>query len=124
MSGSLNSAPRLNHPSLVQMAKRMSITILSSGFKSKTLEHISDYLTQLISHIESKTLDLTELVQLEKNLETIEVALVHLWISPPYNGCLYIPNKLTYEQVDLLRELLHQNKVSKRHLKIAYSQAA
>ncbi len=116
-----NEALRLNRDSLIHMATRQVKSIFSSGNKSSLLKKMSDYLLRVISVLENDhTHD--DLKQLEEHLELTQCALIHLWISPPYNGILFVPRALSHVQIDALQALLESKR--KNHLKIAYSKAA
>ncbi len=116
--------PRLNHPSLIQMAIRHKKAILSSGYKSQILGDVTNYLDWMAGYLHSRTFEPVELATIEHHLEVMELFLIHLWVSPPYNGILLVPRTLTDEQKELVFGLIEETKKKNRHLKIAYSEAA
>jgi len=116
--------PRLNHPSLIQMAIRFKKSILSSGYRSETIQDITNMLDWMHNYLESKKFEIDELALIEEQLEVMELFLYQLWISPPYNEILNLPRQLSNDQQSLIYKLIERAKKESRHLKIAYSVAA
>lgn len=116
--------PRLNQASLMQMAKRHKTSILASAYRNQILPHFISYLTHVINKLSEAIHPPHEMIDVEKNLEAIEAALVHLWITFPYNEVLSVPRRLASEQIDRISLVLEEGKRMRRHLHIAYPKAA
>lgn len=116
--------PRLNQYSLVRMAERQRIYIQASAYRSRLLSLFHHYLTHLIDELNRDGHSPEELSRVEKDLEAIEAALIHLWISLPYNEALTTPDRLPVEQIYRLNTVVNETKKLKRHLKLAHSRAA
>lgn len=113
--------PRLNQSSLKKWAERHRTSILASAYRNQILSLLTHYLSHLIAELESRDHAAPELCDLEKTLEAIEAALIHLWIDPPYNTCLTIPRSLPEEQISRLREIIKESRRLKRPLRLAYT---
>ena len=113
--------PRLNQSSLKKWAERHRTSIAASAYRNQILNLLTHYLSHLITGLESRDHASEELCDLEKTLETIEAALIHLWIDPPYNTCLTIPRGLPEEQISRLREIIKESRRLKRPLRLAYT---
>lgn len=105
------------------MAIRHKTAIRASAYRSRLLSVFTDYLVQLIEELSLKKFEAAELVEIEKNLETLEMALVHLWISVPYNQALAIPRILSEEQLLRLKTIAKPLPRA-NHLRLAHSRAA
>ncbi len=116
--------PRLNKQSLKVMAIRHRTSIQASAIRSRLLSILSIYLHHLISLLDKEEHHIEDLINIEKDLEAIEAALIHVWISFPYNETLKVPRGLSHEHVDRLKTLTEEGKRMQRHLKIATSKAA
>lgn len=116
--------PRLNKQSLVTMAERQRTYIRASAYRSQLLSMFNHYLTYLIEQLNEEEHPPLELFQVEKDLEAIEAALIHLWISLPYNEALTVVSRLPDEQISRLKDVMGETKKLKRHLKLAHSRAA
>lgn len=116
--------PRLNQMSLQKMAERQRTDINASAYRSRLLGLFRNLLDDFIYTLETHSCSDAELLEIEKDLEAVEAALVHLWISVPYNNVLFTPRHLPNEQVFRLDTLLKQTKKKKNHLKLAHSKAA
>jgi hypothetical protein len=101
------------------MAIRHKKAILSSGYKSQALIEIAHYLECLAKHLDSREFLSEELAHIESNLEIIELFLVQLWISPPYNEILFIQRNLDRKQQEVILNVLEESKKQRRHLKLA-----
>lgn len=113
--------PRLNQSSLKKWAERHRTSILASAYRNQLLSLLTHYLSHLIDELESRDHESEELCDLEKTLEAIEAALIHLWVDPPYNGCLTIPRRLPEEQICRLRQIIKESRRLKRPLRLAYT---
>lgn len=118
------SVPRLNKRSLKQMAERHRTSIQASAYRSRLLTLFQDYLTYLIEELNNREQEPYELMVVEKDLEAIEAALMHLWVLLPYNEVLTMPNRLPEDQIVRLKEVLGETKKLRRHLRLAHSRAA
>lgn len=116
--------PRLNLPSLKRMAERHHRSILSRPYRSRLLKLLGLYLSNVIADLEDKEHSPEMLASIERDLEAVEVALVHLWISIPYNDSLFVPEKLAAEQIDRLHHLINQAQRRESPLRLAFSEAA
>lgn len=117
--------PRLNKESLTRMAERHRTNIQASIYRNRVLLLLHYYLTHVINDLYKREHLPQELIDLEKDLEAIDAALIHLWVSPPYNGALNIPRRLPEEHQGRITTVLEQSKKMKRqHLRLAYSRAA
>jgi len=115
---------RLNQISLKTMAERHRRHIHASAYRSHLLNMFGHYLSQLIEDLTSKDFTTHELIDLEKDLEAVEAALVHLWIELPYNEALTIVDCLPDAMITRLHIMINKAKIQKRHLRLAYSDAA
>ena len=117
--------PRLNKASLTRMAERHRTNIQASIYRNHVLLLLHFYLTHVIGDLYQREHLPHELIDLEKDLEAIDAALVHLWISPPYNEALTIPRRLPDEHKGRITTVLEQSqKLKRQHLRLAYSRAA
>ncbi|MDO8519308.1 MAG: hypothetical protein Q7T11_04010 [Deltaproteobacteria bacterium] len=117
--------PRLNKLSLARMAERHRTNIQASIFRNRILLLLHFYLTHVINDLHKRDHLPHELIEVEKDLEAIDAALVHHWISPPYNEALLIPRRFPDEHKGRITNVLEETKKLKRqHLKLAYSRAA
>lgn len=116
--------PYLNQNSLTMMAKRHSTQIQASACRSRILTQLSSYLSCIISELEQKHHSNEALIELEKNLEAIESALLHQCVTTPFNEILTIPRKLPEDLILRLQKIIQDVKKLKSHLRLAYSKAA
>lgn len=116
--------PRLNQPSLKRMAERHHRSILSKPFRSRLLKLLGFYLAAVIAELEEKEHAPENLAAIERDLEAVESALIHLWISIPYNDALFVPEKLAAEQIERLHLLIRETQFKQRPLRLAFSEAA
>ncbi|EKD42304.1 MAG: hypothetical protein ACD_73C00215G0001 [uncultured bacterium] len=106
------------------MAIRHKKAILSCGYKSQILFDVYNYLDWVADYLDSRPFEPFELATIEYQLEIMELFLIHLWVSPPFNGILMIPRTLTQDQKELIFGLIEEAKKQRRHLKLAYNEAA
>lgn len=107
------------------MAFRHRNSIQASAMRHRVLKTLNFYLSHLLSLMsEEKSLP-DELLQIEKDLEAIEAALVHFFISFPYNETLKVKRELTPDHRLRLKEMAEKTRLLKRsHLRVAISTAA
>ena len=120
----LTLKPRLNKASLARMAERHRTNIQASIFRNRILLLLHYYLTHVINDLQKREHLPHELIEVEKDLEAIDAALVHLWISLPYNDALNIPRRLPEEHQGRIATVLKESQKLKSNLRLAYSRAA
>ncbi|OGQ07403.1 MAG: hypothetical protein A3G32_05425 [Deltaproteobacteria bacterium RIFCSPLOWO2_12_FULL_40_28] len=116
--------PYLNQNSLTRMARRHSAQIQASAFRSRILTQLASYLACIISELEQKHQSSETLIELEKNLEAIESALLHQCVTTPFNEILTIPRRLPEDLILRLQKIITDVKKLKSNLRLAYSKAA
>lgn len=109
---------RLNHVSLRQMAIRQLTHIHASAKQSSILALFRYFLAQMIEDLTKENIGDEALFRMEENLEDIDAALIHLWVSLPYNTALLVPKQLPADQVTRLKKIIKQSEELKRHLKL------
>lgn len=115
---------RMSQESLLKMAERHRTAIFATAYRSRLLSNFGFYLGHVIRDLATRTHHPTELIDMEKNLEAIEAALVHLWVLLPYNDILTLPDRLPNDQISRLNAVYQQSHRLQRHLRLAYIRAA